>query len=93
MSAKHWRCFHCGEVFRNEQAALVHFGPSQRATPACQVDAAQMRDLEGQLERYRNEDTDLHRQIASLESEHAVALRRAEENGYTKGLLDGRNLK
>lgn len=45
------------------------------------------------LERYRWEDTDLHRQIHSIQAEHSAALRRAEEIGYDRGLRDGMKLK
>lgn len=90
---KIWRCFHCDEVFRGALRASLHFGNYQNATPACQIDAAHLRELEKQLARYREEDTDLHRQIHRLQSEHGAALRRAEESGYAKGLQDGRNLQ
>ena len=89
---KSWRCFHCDEVFRSVRAAKAHFGNNECAEPACQIDAQQLRDLEEQLSRYRNEDTDLHRQIASMESAHQRALMRAEEDGYAKGLRDGRQI-
>jgi SAM-dependent methyltransferase len=85
-----WRCFHCNEVFRDAQAAEEHFGQSMCATPACQIDADQLRSLETELARYRSEDTDLHRQIAKLQTDHQTALMRAEEEGYSKGLHDGR---
>jgi hypothetical protein len=58
------------------------------STPACQIDAAKLRDLEKQLTLYRQEDSDLHRQIRSLESAHQTALMRAEESGYAKGLRE-----
>ena len=91
-TTKKWRCFHCDEVFTNEADARLHFGPSCDRDPACQVDAKHLRDLETELARYRSEDTDLHRQIEHLKTEHSQALMRAEEAGYAKGLKDGREL-
>ena len=87
-----WRCFHCGEVFVEWQAALEHFGvPSTTAPTACRVDAKYLRHLERELARYRNEDSDLDRKVHALEADHAVALQRAEEAGYAKGLQDGKS--
>lgn len=83
-----WRCFHCDEVFTGADDARLHFGPSEHSTPACQIDAAALRDLEETLRRYREEDTDLHRALHAKDSQHAVALRRAEEQGYATGLGD-----
>lgn len=87
---KTWRCFHCDKVFRSRKRAAEHFGVFEvLSEPACRVDPRQLRRLERELREYRNEDTALHRQIHKLESEHAAALRRAEESGYHKGLMDG----
>jgi hypothetical protein len=89
-----WRCFHCNEIFTDEKEARLHFGNyGETGTPACKVDAAHLRDLEDQLRSYRNEDTDLHRQLQSMETEHSIALRREEEKGYAKGLKDYTALK
>jgi hypothetical protein len=90
MKIKTWRCFHCNEVFRSESKAREHFGPTECAPTSCQVSPEQLRDLEKQLSAYRNEDTDLHRQIARLESELFTATRKAEEEGYARGLRDSR---
>ena len=88
-----WRCFHCGEVFTESRAALEHFGvPGTPVLAACCVDAKYLRQLELELSRYRNEDSDLHRKCHAMQAEHSVALRRAEEVGYAKGLQDGKNL-
>ena len=89
-SRKSWRCYHCDEVFYCPSAAVEHFGPSQESNPLCQVTREHINSLEAQLSSYRNEDTDLHRQIHALESKHSKALMRAEESGYSKGLRDGR---
>lgn len=86
---KTWRCFHCDEVFRGVVRAELHFGAHQNSTTACQIDATKFRQMEAELAKYREEDTDLHRQIRSMECQHQQALRRAEEGGYDKGLRDG----
>lgn len=87
-----WVCFHCGETFpgtmSGQYAARLHFGASIHDEPKCQISARRLRDMEGQLRRYREEDTDLHREIARLQSDHAIALRREEEKGYARGLRD-----
>lgn len=88
-----WRCFHCDEVFHSTDEAREHFGDTPCSTPLCQVDLEQIRDLENQLRLYRDEDTDLHRKIASMETQHTIDLMRAEEQGYARGLRDGRTLK
>ena len=94
-----WCCFFCGDVFTNHYAARQHFGATQDSTPACRIKAAeggllrQMRAFENQFRDLHaaqlEEDTELHRVIHRMEAEHALALRRAEEAGYTKGLHDG----
>ena len=83
-----WRCFHCDETFADAAEAALHFGPRIYSDPACSVDAEHLRELERQLDGYREEDTDLHRQIAAMECRHQQALMRAEETGYARGLRD-----
>lgn len=85
-----WRCFHCDEVFTDAEKAAEHFGPSLRSEPACHIDAAKYREMEEAVERSNAEDTDLHRTIYRMQSEHSIALRREEEKGYAKGLEDAR---
>jgi hypothetical protein len=48
-----------------------------------------LRKAEAELIRYREEDTDLHRQIHGMQSAHNTALMREEEKGYARGLRDG----
>ena len=83
-----WRCFHCDETFADAAEAALHFGPRIYSDPACRVDAEHLRELERQLDGYREEDTDLHRQIAAMECRHQQAVMRAEETGYARGLRD-----
>lgn len=95
-----WTCFHCGETFpptaEGQIDAKRHFGFDIYATPGCveKVTAPerrlllQVRALQEQLARYREEDSDADRSMARMQSEHAIALRRAEENGYASALRD-----
>lgn len=84
-----WRCFHCDEVFTTVDDATNHFGPAIYSDPACAIDAHRLRELEAELARYRQEDTDLHRELHCKDSERAQAVIRAEEVGYRRGLIDG----
>ena len=77
--SKEWRCFHCDVVFINEDDARAHFGPSQHDESYCCMSAERVREIELELYRYREEDTDLHREIHKLKSDHATALQREEE--------------
>jgi hypothetical protein len=86
-----WTCFHCGETFMHANAARLHFGASIYDEPKCQISAHRLRAMEAELRRYREEDTGLHRQIARMQADHAVALRREEEKGYARGLRDARD--
>lgn len=85
-----WKCYHCGEVCKTDEAAFHHFGRTQYDKPVCQIDAAQLRAIERELERYRAEDTELHRQIRAMQTKHARDLVREEERGYARGLSEGR---
>lgn len=88
-----WVCFHCGARFMTPHSAAEHFGQRIIDLSACQIDAAYVRDIEAQLDRYRNEDSDQDRAINHLIAQEAVAVRRAEEEGYAKGLRDGRTMQ
>jgi hypothetical protein len=89
-----WRCFHCDDVFTKHTEASAHFGYTLDATPACKI-APDMRGLikfmrwqEGELQRFRREDSDAARQFYALGAEHAAKLRAEEEKGYARGLRD-----
>jgi hypothetical protein len=84
-----WRCFHCDEVFQDETEARLHFGRSERQSPACQIDIAEYRAMEQRMVSYNDEDSDMHRQIYRMQNDHAQALLRVEEKGYARGLADG----
>ena len=81
-----WRCFHCDEVFTTVVDAAFHFGYADLEKPACLVDAVELRNMQLELRRHREEDTDLHRALYAKDSEMHQAVRRAEEEGYAKGL-------
>lgn len=95
---KQWRCFHCDEVFISPKCAAVHFGSDGTKAVACQLKSHErhlvdyIRDLEGQLDGYRAEDSHVMRSIYSLEADHRQALIRAEEEGYNKGVRDVRDM-
>lgn len=84
-----WRCFHCGESFTDSQEAALHFGTREHHQPACTIDIAEYRRSESENQRYREEDSELHREMNALRAKHQVELRRAEETGYARGLKDG----
>ena len=92
----HWRCFHCDETFTKAQArwAREHFG-AEGDTPVCLMRVpgegsllTALRNAQEELERYRAEDSDLMRALASQASDHGAAVRKAEEDGYAKALRD-----
>lgn len=87
--AKEYRCFHCGEVF-DATGAAEHFGTQMITFPACTIDVAEYRRMEEQTRQYREEDTDLHKQIHALNAEMLEKVRRAEEDGYARGLRDAK---
>lgn len=103
-----WTCFHCGETFKTFGSARDHFGADPSAQPGCLIDQVALeeggkpergrgllvalRKVEAELTRYREEDTELHREIHRLHSDHRQALVREEEKGYARGLRDGVNL-
>lgn len=93
MARKQWRCFHCDEVFESRRCAAEHFGKDGDLT-ACRIKSHEghlityIRELEGQIERYRNDDSHVMRSMFTLEADHRQVLIRAEEDGYNKGVRD-----
>lgn len=83
-----WRCFHCNEVFNTTAAATEHFGQRLTAQPACQIDITEYRTMEARMHRYNEEDSDMHREIHRMESDHRQKLLREEEKGYARGMKD-----
>lgn len=90
MSLECWRCFHCDEVFGDRDSARDHFGHTEHDTPACQMDVKHVRWLEEQQRRACDEDTEALRAISRLAGEHETLRRRAEEEGYARGLADAK---
>ena len=93
-----WTCFHCGETFATVGGARDHFGAQPTAKPGCLVKVSlggergllmALREAEYTIARYMDEDTDLHRALYRMQSQHSDALRDAEEAGYERGLRDG----
>ena len=61
-----WTCFHCGETFKHQTLARIHFGHYPTATPACQLSPAHVRE---ELRRYRMQESklqDIRNRLASL---------------------------
>lgn len=83
-----WRCFHCDETFADPEDARLHFGDDCTSDAACQINPASVREMERLLARYRAEDGDKDREFYRLQAEHYAALRRVEEEGYRRGLVD-----
>lgn len=90
---KEWRCFHCDQLFTDYQNAHAHFGESERYEPICTMSPDAIREMEAELESYREEDTALHRKIYAMEADHRAKLREEEEKGYARGLKDGRECR
>lgn len=96
---KSWRCFHCDELFTDRGAAALHFGEDLMADPACKLTAmeggllALIRAQEQQLQVFRTEETASYREFYALGARHAEAVRRAEEAGYARGLVDAKDVQ
>lgn len=102
MIGTHWRCFFCDEVFHTKETAAEHFGSDDGCYsegPACKLNELEggllklYREALAELWHYRNDDSEVSKTLYKLGGDHAVTLRRAEEEGYAKGLKDGRELK
>jgi hypothetical protein len=100
-----WVCFHCGDHFPSDlagqRAARDHFGAMSDAEPACRIKNGEERRLVQALRRQEaandhlrsvlhNEDSETDRAMTKMKHDHAAALRRAEEEGYARGLRDAR---
>lgn len=77
---KQWRCFHCDQVFRSPNEAAIHFGGGAFEEAGCVLKdyeegllgiiRQQQAELERFRERFRAEDSDLLRVIATMEADH-----------------------
>ena len=91
-----WRCFHCDEVFTDEQEATVHFGPHEGYTALCvDKDIQERRQLEIELESARNREANQQDKLDGLEA-HFAELKLYFGNDCTSVWLAGdryRNVK
>ena len=91
-------CFHCGEVCLTPKQARLHFGTDISEEPGCLLKLregdkgllALVRFQYAELDRYRQEDQPIMREIYALGAKHARELITAEQRGYDCGLADGR---
>lgn len=96
--SKKWRCFHCDEVFTSVNTAAAHFGWAEHYLPGCveKVNGGEfrllrrVRELQDELAAFFSETDAVESYIHGLKADHAIALRKAEENGYNKGVQDAR---
>ncbi|MBR0700156.1 hypothetical protein JQ599_09615 [Bradyrhizobium diazoefficiens] len=97
--SREWRCFFCDEVLTTRDAAAEHFGTEvgcDYPTPACQIKAHEghlvtyIRKLEEELGVWNTESHDLQKAVVSLEMSIDYKVRRAEEDGYARGVADMR---
>lgn len=96
MENREWRCFHCDEVFMDEDEALLHFGSSECSEPACRIKAHER----GLVKKYRELEDELSKWQAEFAEEQLIFYRNssrrtqsiidAEEAGYAQGVADGR---
>lgn len=87
-----WVCFHCDEAFHDREKAIEHFGRWQTHQPACQIDIAEYRRMEALDEAWRNESSEIQVSMQAMLSKHLHEKRRAEEDGYDKGIQDMKKL-
>lgn len=85
-----WRCFHCDDVFDEFEGAALHFGKFDDCLPACKIGVEAYRKMEDELASWRSESDGASKEFYALGAAHQTALMRAEEQGYERGLSDGR---
>lgn len=87
-----WRCFHCDKTFTDPECAAEHFGRFEDCQPACKIGVEQFRKMEAELANWRVGNDTATREFYRLGADHYRKERRAEEEGYEKGLRDGQAL-
>ncbi len=85
-----WRCFQCDFTTADQDEAAHHFGKYEDCLPVCKIGAEQFRALENEVQTWRTESDAASKEFYSLGAAHHVALRKAEQESYDKGLADGR---
>lgn len=68
------------DSIQQEQSMVEFTDPTQAAL--------HLRELEALLDKYCDEDTNLHRELRKAVFDSSTAARRAEEQGYAKALSD-----
>lgn len=92
-----WTCFFCDETFTDREAAAEHFG-GELTQPACKLNATEggivglFRHQYYELHKYRQEETAMVQEVSRLCGEHYLAVQRAEEAGYARGIQDAKVL-
>jgi hypothetical protein len=89
-AAPTWRCFHCDEAFTDRDQAALHFGTSEHDRAICTIDPEHFRWVEAQHRRNVDDDSDALRTVRTLANEHETLRKRAEEEGYARGLADAK---
>lgn len=95
-----WRCFHCDEVFTDRASAAIHFGTSEIDEPGCKMLSKgevellrDYRDMAARWQRCVSEDCEASRIYHSMSADKETAVRKAEEQGYARGLADGKAVR
>lgn len=97
MARKQWRCFFCDDVFTSAKAAALHFGVFDSCEPdvtACKLMSNQqhvleyIRGLEEEVRLYQAENYPTIKAMYAVEDEMRRAVRKAEEDGYARGVDD-----
>lgn len=97
MARKQWRCFFCDDVFHSHKAAALHFGSFDSCEPdvtACKLMSHQqhvleyIRGLEEEISLYQADNHPTIKAVYAVEDEMRRAVRRAEEDGYNRGVSD-----
>lgn len=94
-----WRCFHCDEVFIDEDRAREHFGVDESREVACRIKSGAEGSMLTALRRaeadaadawfkLQNESGEAAQAYYAQAARHQEQLRAAEELGYERGLRD-----
>ena len=98
MGEKHWRCFHCDEVFTDEETARNHFGDHEGQTPACKLNTfdrglleALRRQERDNIEAWDRISSETVEAVSAMHGMHARFernLRLVDEAAYVRGMRD-----
>lgn len=97
---RHWRCFHCDEVFTDRKLAADHFGDTENETPGCLIEQVEERGLlmalrraQRELSLFYQEDSPIERALHAIDVKWMAKVREAEQQGYDKGLADADGIR